>query len=158
MTIKDLAAKTGYAVGTVSRALNDHPNVSDKAREAILQAADLIIGLLQTLNGDPDADIGKLFAKIHDPVRKETVGRDNDPLRLLVQLPDNVLQIRTDKGLTAGDIGKIHFRQLADGLNGDFLLWLGGGSIAVTHGATRVASVRHDDRTVQFFSAINMIG
>ena len=40
MTIKDLAAKTGYAVGTVSRALNDHPNVSDKARKVILQAAE----------------------------------------------------------------------------------------------------------------------
>ena len=39
MTIKDLAAKTGYAVGTVSRALNDHPNVSAKARREILQAA-----------------------------------------------------------------------------------------------------------------------
>ena len=39
MTIKDLAAMTGYAVGTVSRALNDHPNVSDKARKAILQTA-----------------------------------------------------------------------------------------------------------------------
>ncbi len=39
MTIKDLAAKTGYAVGTVSRALNDQPNVSEKARAAILQAA-----------------------------------------------------------------------------------------------------------------------
>ncbi len=39
MTIKDLAARTGYAVGTVSRALNDHPNVSPKAREAILKAA-----------------------------------------------------------------------------------------------------------------------
>ena len=39
MTIKDLAVKTGYAVGTVSRALNNHPNVSDKARKAILQAA-----------------------------------------------------------------------------------------------------------------------
>ena len=39
MTIKDLAAMTGYAVGTVSRALNDHPNVSEKARQAILQAA-----------------------------------------------------------------------------------------------------------------------
>lgn len=39
MTIKDLAAITGYAVGTVSRALNNHPNVSDKARKAILQAA-----------------------------------------------------------------------------------------------------------------------
>ena len=39
MTIKDLAAKTGYAVGTVSRALNNHPNVSEKARTTILQAA-----------------------------------------------------------------------------------------------------------------------
>ena len=39
MTIKDLAAKTGYAVGTVSRALNNHPNVSEKARKAILEAA-----------------------------------------------------------------------------------------------------------------------
>ncbi|MBO7251918.1 MAG: LacI family DNA-binding transcriptional regulator [Oscillospiraceae bacterium] len=39
MTIKDLAAKTGYAVGTVSRALNDHPNVSEKARKIILEAA-----------------------------------------------------------------------------------------------------------------------
>lgn len=39
MTIKDLAAKTGYAVGTVSRALNNHPNVSDTARTAILKAA-----------------------------------------------------------------------------------------------------------------------
>ena len=40
MTIKDLAAKTGYAVGTVSRALNHHPNVSDKAREVILRTAE----------------------------------------------------------------------------------------------------------------------
>ena len=39
MTIKDLAAQTGYAVGTVSRVLNNHPNVSEKAREVILQAA-----------------------------------------------------------------------------------------------------------------------
>lgn len=39
MTIKDLSAITGYAVGTVSRALNNHPNVSEKARETILQAA-----------------------------------------------------------------------------------------------------------------------
>ena len=39
MTIKDLAAITGYAVGTVSRALNNQPNVSEKARKTILQAA-----------------------------------------------------------------------------------------------------------------------
>ena len=40
MTIKDLAAKTGYAVGTVSRVLNNHPNVSEKARQAILAAVE----------------------------------------------------------------------------------------------------------------------
>lgn len=39
MTIKDLSAQTGYSVGTVSRVLNNLPNVSDKAREIILQAA-----------------------------------------------------------------------------------------------------------------------
>ena len=39
MTIKDLAAQTGYSVGTVSRVLNNQPHVSEQAREAILQAA-----------------------------------------------------------------------------------------------------------------------
>ena len=38
MTIKDLAAMTGYSVGTVSRVLNNHPNVSDAARRTILAA------------------------------------------------------------------------------------------------------------------------
>ena len=36
MTIKDLAAKTGYAVATISRVLNNHPNVSEKARQVIM--------------------------------------------------------------------------------------------------------------------------
>lgn len=40
MTIKDLAARTGYSVGTVSRVLNNQPNASDKAREIILRAAE----------------------------------------------------------------------------------------------------------------------
>ena len=40
MTIKDLAAMTGYSVGTVSRVLNNHPNVSDTARQTILQAVE----------------------------------------------------------------------------------------------------------------------
>lgn len=36
MTIKDLARLSGYSLGTVSRVLNNQPNVSDKARQAIL--------------------------------------------------------------------------------------------------------------------------
>ena len=36
MTIKDLARLSGYSLGTVSRVLNNHPNVSDKARDTIM--------------------------------------------------------------------------------------------------------------------------
>ncbi len=36
MTIKDIAKRSGYAVGTVSRVLNGHPDVSDEARRRIL--------------------------------------------------------------------------------------------------------------------------
>lgn len=39
MTIKDLSALTGYSVGTVSRVLNNQPNVSEKARKTIWEAA-----------------------------------------------------------------------------------------------------------------------
>lgn len=38
MTIKDLAAKTGYSVGTISRVLNGQPHASKKARDIIMKA------------------------------------------------------------------------------------------------------------------------
>ncbi len=37
MTIKDIAKKSGYAVSTVSRALNGHPDVSPEAKKHIMQ-------------------------------------------------------------------------------------------------------------------------
>lgn len=40
MTIKDIAEKSGYGVGTVSRVLNNHPNVSETARKRILEVAE----------------------------------------------------------------------------------------------------------------------
>ena len=40
MTIKDLARLSGYSLGTVSRVLNNQPNVSEKARAAILAIAE----------------------------------------------------------------------------------------------------------------------
>ena len=40
MTIKDLAEKTGYGVATVSRVLNNQPNVSEKARQTIMRAVE----------------------------------------------------------------------------------------------------------------------
>lgn len=40
MTIKDIARETGYSVGTISRVMNNHPNVSEKARATILEAVE----------------------------------------------------------------------------------------------------------------------
>ena len=40
MTIKDLAEKTGYSVATLSRVLNNHPNVSSKTREEVSRAVE----------------------------------------------------------------------------------------------------------------------
>ena len=36
MTIKDIARESGYAVGTVSRVINNSPNVSEAARARVL--------------------------------------------------------------------------------------------------------------------------
>lgn len=40
MTIKDIAQETGYAVSTVSRAMNNHPDVSEKARQRIMECVE----------------------------------------------------------------------------------------------------------------------
>ena len=40
MTIKDVAEKSGVSVSTVSRVLNDHPDVSEKVRERVLAVVD----------------------------------------------------------------------------------------------------------------------
>jgi len=40
MTIKDLAKKTGYSVATISRVLNNRPNVSRKTRDKINRAVE----------------------------------------------------------------------------------------------------------------------
>lgn len=37
MTIKDIAKESGYAISTVSRALNNHPDVSEEAKQRIAQ-------------------------------------------------------------------------------------------------------------------------
>jgi len=40
VTIKDIARESGYAVGTVSRVLNNHPDVSETARAKIMEVVE----------------------------------------------------------------------------------------------------------------------
>src|SRR5699024_8901405 len=46
--LKDVAALTGYSISTVSRVLNEHPDVSDTVRTVIRSA-------IKELNFEPDS-------------------------------------------------------------------------------------------------------
>ena len=117
---------------------------------AVLQAADLVVGLLQALDGDADADVGELLAQVDDAVGEEAVGGDDDAVGLLVELAHDVLEVLADEGLAAGDVGEVHLGELLDGLDGELLLRAARSLVAVAHGAARVAAVGDDDGTVEF--------
>lgn len=117
---------------------------------AVLQAADLVVGLLQALDGDADADVGELLAQVDDAVGEEAVGGNDDAVGLLVELAYDVLEVLADKGLAAGDVGEVHLGELLDCLDGELLLRAAGRLVAVAHGAARVTAICDDDGTVEF--------
>lgn len=117
---------------------------------AVLQAADLVVGLLQPLDGDADTDIGELLAQVDDAVGEEAVGGDDDAVGLLVEFAHDVLEVLADEGLAASDVGEVHLGELLDGLDGELLIRTAGRLVAVAHGAARVAAVGDDDGTVEF--------
>ena len=115
---------------------------------AVLQATNLVVGLLQTLDRNTNANLRELFAEVNDTVSKETVRGNNDTVGLLIQLAHNILQVSTDERLTAGDVCEIHLRQFLDGLDTDFFFRLGRCFIAVAHRAPCIATISDDDRTI----------
>ena len=108
MTIKDLAEKTGYSVATVSRVLNDHPNVSDKARTAIRQAVEesgfqinpnarqlkqsgnsilvVVKGTSNEMFSEMVETIQNLVAQTQYPLHVDYMDEDCDEVRRAVQL------------------------------------------------------------------------
>ena len=117
---------------------------------SVIQAADLVVGLLQALDGNADADVGELLAQVDDAFGEEAVGGDYDAVGLLVELANDVLEVLADEGLAAGDVGEVHLGELLDGLDGELLLRAARRLVAVAHGAARVAAVGDDDGTVEF--------
>lgn len=117
---------------------------------AVIQAADLVVGLLQALDGDADADVGELLAQVDDAVGEEAVRGDHDAVGLLVELANDVLEVLADEGLTAGDVGEVHLGELLDGLDRELFLRAARRLVAVAHGAARVAAVSDDNGTVEF--------
>ena len=70
MDIRDIAAKSGYGVGTVSRVINDQPNVSDRARERIL-------AVMAELGYEPNSNARYLKMRSQTPVAVFVMGVGN---------------------------------------------------------------------------------
>ena len=101
------------------------------------------------IRSDADADLGKLLREVEDPVGEVSVRRDDDAVALLVELPDDVLDVGPDEGLPSRDVGEVHRRELLDRLKGELLLGTARGLEAAAHVAARVAPVGDDDGTVE---------
>ena len=108
MTIKDLAEKTGYSVATVSRVLNNNPNVSPKAREEITKAVEesgfqintnakhlkqhanailvVVKGTANEMFSEMIETIQNLVAQTHYPLYVDYMDEDNNEVLRAIQL------------------------------------------------------------------------
>ena len=134
MTIKDLAEKTGYGIATVSRVLNNQPNVSEKARNAIMQAVEesgfqintnakqlkqhatsilaVVKGTSNELFGDIVEAIQKLVSETPYPLYVDYMDEDSNEVLRAVQLcrekkPLGILFLGGNRENFLGDFEKI---------------------------------------------------
>lgn len=134
MTIKDLAEKTGYGVATISRVLNNHPNVSDKARSVIMQAVEesgfqinanarqlkqhatsilvVVKGTSNELFSEMLETIQTLVAETHYPLHVDYMDEDGNEVLRAVQLcrekkPLGILFLGGNKRNFISDFDKI---------------------------------------------------
>ena len=70
MDIRDIAARSGYGVGTVSRVINNQPNVSDRARKRIL-------AVMAECGYEPNSNARYLKMRSQTPVTAFVMGVGN---------------------------------------------------------------------------------
>ena len=88
MTIKDIARLSGYSLGTVSRVLNNHPDVSDKARERIM-------AVVQEQGFEPNANAKHLKMQTQSAIAVLVKGTQN---LLFADLLERVQALLRDSG------------------------------------------------------------
>lgn len=134
MTIKDLAEETGYSVATISRVLNNHPNVSKIAREEILRAVEEsgfqintnakqlkqhAKSILVVVKGTSNEMFGEMLETIQSfvdqtryPLHVDYMDEDNNEVLRAIQLcrekkPLGILFLGGNSQNFLGDFGKI---------------------------------------------------
>ncbi|MDO4427982.1 MAG: LacI family DNA-binding transcriptional regulator [Atopobiaceae bacterium] len=135
MDIRDIARLSGYSLGTVSRVLNDHPGVSDRARERVLEVvrevgyepntnarhlktrnrasfAIMVKGMQNLLFNDIIEKAEGLFAEADEEARVHFVDEDADEVARAVHLdrirhPKGFLFLGGDPSNFKGGFGQI---------------------------------------------------
>ena len=162
MTIKDLVRLSGYSLGTVSRVLNNQPNVSDRARETILsiarehgfelnasaqslkqQRSNSVLVVVKGRNNEMFASMVEqlqtLFARTIHPLIVDFIDEDDNEVQRAVQL----LRERKPMGLLLLGGTNQHLAQ--------YFPSIGIPSVVVTHNTAslpypNLSSVSTDDR------------
>lgn len=135
MTIKDLARLSGYSLGTVSRVLNNQPNVSEQARATILalveqhgferntsaqllkqQRSNTVLIMIKGTSNEMFASmverLQSLFAETEHPVIANFIDEDDNEVRRALQLcrerkPSGVMFLGGNSQNFRGDFEKI---------------------------------------------------
>lgn len=119
------------------------------ALEPVRKPANLVVGLLKTLDGDANSHLGELLTEVEDSIGEIPVGGDDDAVALLVELAYDVLEVSTNERLAARDVGEVHARELLDRLERELLLRTRRRLEATAHITTRVATISNDYSAVE---------
>ena len=84
MTIKDIARLSGYSIGTVSRVINQHPDVSEAARKKILE-------IIAQENFQPNSNAKHLKQSHSTPITIIVKGSSNLFLETLMEKAEQYL-------------------------------------------------------------------
>ena len=85
VTIRDVAKVAGVSVATVSRVLNDHPSISEKAKNKVLQA-------VAELNYQPNANAQALASHAVDTIGVVVTDVTDPFFAILVKSIDQVAE------------------------------------------------------------------
>ena len=119
--------------------------------ESVRKPANLVVGLLKTLDRDANSHLGELLTEVEDSIGEIPVGGDDDAVALLVELAHDVLEVDADERLAARDVGEVHARELLDRLERELLFWTGRCLEAAAHVAARVAAIGN------YYSAVELL-
>lgn len=123
MTIKDIAKESGYGVSTVSRVLNNHPDVSDEARRHILK-------VMKINHFIPNSNARRLKSSISNNIVILVKGNSNmffrsigEKIQSLIskQMYNDIIRFIDEDGNEV-----LRAKQLVNDLNPRGLLFLGG--------------------------------